>query len=266
MRTVSRMDDLPMCRYINNIPSGIMAAEMLHDLRCHVDNTPILGKYGENVAIACIVEATKRQQSKGRRLGSGHDKLGVYTNAEDDEDGDEKSEAEDGAEQEMNDDGREAEDNKEHTPTQDLADNMAAAHILDATGNVGKSYRAATTDGAAAVRLEHIGAARKGEGTAMGTGGEGRSGYARGGVGRCERMRTIPPSQQHEQAETDTRQQLTQLQATVAVLVHRNQELQQAGLNTHQDAHKDSGKINDRRRKETTNVTVPDVNVSKGET
>eukprot|EP01036_Dinobryon_divergens_P036116 gene36116-46951_t len=137
----------------------------------------------------------------------------------------------------MNDDGNEAEDGKEHTPTQDLANNMAATHILDATGNVGKSYRAATTDAAAwstigskgrAVRSEHIGAARKGEGTAMGTGGEGRSGYARGGVGRCERMRTIPPSQQHEQAETDTRQQVTQLQATVAALVQRNQELQQA--------------------------------------
>eukprot|EP01041_Mallomonas_annulata_P014740 gene14740-31328_t len=89
------------------------------------------------VGMTNLVQITNRQHQ------------GVDTNANDDEEGDEKTEDEEGAEQELNDDGRESKDGKEHTPTKELANTMAATHILDANRNVGKSYRAATMEGAA---------------------------------------------------------------------------------------------------------------------
>eukprot|EP01041_Mallomonas_annulata_P007580 gene7580-15539_t len=263
MRTFTMMKDLPLCTN-------------------HVDNSAILGKYGENEALMYIVEATKRQQSKGYRLiihwntppertnleiiylkrlywfvhkhemhveqyaVVGMTSLvqitnlrhqGAYTKAEDEEEG-------------MDDDGRESEDDKEHTPTQELADTMAAIHILDATRNVDKLYRAATTEGPAwstigpkdrTMRVETIGTARQGGGTAMGNRGEGRSGYARGegrgGAGRDDRRRMRPPQQQeqvataegrvNDQMETDTKRTLAQLQAEVAALEKQKNLLQQ---------------------------------------
>eukprot|EP01036_Dinobryon_divergens_P034565 gene34565-44680_t len=259
----------------------IMAAELLHDLRCH---TSILGTQGEIVALAYIVEATKRQQSKGCRMiihwthspemtnleikfrerlyWSIHNQemhveqyavvgmtsvvqitnlrhQGAYTNAEDDEKGAEQSEDEVGADQAPDDEGRESEDGKEHTHAQDLADTMAATHILNANRNMGKSYRVATTEGAArstigpkdkSVRLEPLGLARQGGGTVLGKEGEGRSGYTRGEEGRGGRGRMISSPQQHAQMgtaedrtnaqmDTDTRRRRAQLQEEVAELM-----------------------------------------------
>eukprot|EP01041_Mallomonas_annulata_P009404 gene9404-19512_t len=238
----------------------------------------------EIVALAYIVEATKRQQSKGCRMiihwthspemtnleikfrerlyWSIHNQemhveqyavvgmtsvvqitnlrhQGAYTNAEDDEKGAEQSEDEVGADQAPDDEGRESEDGKEHTPAQDLADTMAATHILNANRNMGKSYRVATTEGAAwstigpkgkSVRLEPLDLARQGGGTVLGKEGEGRSGYTRGEEGRGGRGRMISSPQQHAQMgtaedrtnaqmDTDTRRRRAQLQEEVAELM-----------------------------------------------
>eukprot|EP01041_Mallomonas_annulata_P013670 gene13670-29067_t len=185
----------------------------------------------------------------------------------------------------MGDDGRESEDVKEHTPTQELADTMAATHIIDVTRSVGKSYRAATMEGAAwstigpkgkSVRMETIGSARQGGGNR----GEGRSGYARGeGRGGLAEGGLAEAIQQGQadtaegrangRMETDAKRKLAQLQAEVAALVIQKQQLQQDEHKAQTDTQKDSEEIHiDDSGKEGyggKNVTVNDVTAIRGE-
>eukprot|EP01041_Mallomonas_annulata_P020533 gene20533-40336_t len=60
MRAFNTMDDLPLCTYLTKISSGIMAADLLHDLRCNKANTPTLGTQGDNVALVYVLKATQR--------------------------------------------------------------------------------------------------------------------------------------------------------------------------------------------------------------